>query len=47
MLFSRGILLTQGMNPGLLHSRQILYHLNQYKMKMFIHCKSPQGELGL
>ena len=47
MPFSRRIFLTQGMNPGLLHCRQILYHLNEYKMKMFIHCKSPQGELGL
>ena len=25
--FSRGIFLTQGSNPGLLHWRQILYHL--------------------
>ena len=26
--FSRGIFLTQGLNPGLLHCRQILYHLS-------------------
>ena len=26
--FSRGIFPTQGLNPGLLHCRQILYHLN-------------------
>ena len=26
ILFSRGIFLTQGSNPGLLHCRQILYH---------------------
>ena len=26
--FSRGILLTQGLNLGLLHCRQILYHLS-------------------
>ena len=24
----QGIFLTQGLNPGLLHCRQILYHLN-------------------
>ena len=28
ILFSRGIFLTQGLNPGLLHCRQILYHLS-------------------
>ena len=27
--FSRGIFLTQGLNPGLSHCRQILYQLNQ------------------
>ena len=27
--FSRGIFLTQGSNLGLLHCRQILYHLSQ------------------
>ena len=27
--FSRGSSLTQGSNPGLLHCRQILYHLSQ------------------
>ena len=26
--FSRGLFLTQGLNPGLLHYRQILYHLS-------------------
>ena len=26
--FSRGIFLTQGLNPGLQHCRQILYHLS-------------------
>ena len=26
--FSRGIFLTQGLNPGLLHYRQILFHLS-------------------
>ena len=36
--FSRGIFLTQGLNPGLLHCRWILYHLSlqgspQYKIK--------------
>ena len=38
MSFSRGIFLTQGLNPGLLHCRQILYHLNHqvsYPEKVF------------
>ena len=30
MPFSRGIFLTQGLNPGLLHCRQILYHLSYW-----------------
>ena len=29
ILFSRGIFLTQGPNPGLLHCRQTFYHLSQ------------------
>ena len=28
MVSSRGIFPTQGLNPGLLHCRQILYHLS-------------------
>ena len=32
--FSRGPALTQGLNPGLLHCRQILYHLRQQKSSM-------------
>ena len=28
--FSGGIFLTQGLNPGLLHCRQILYHLSHW-----------------
>ena len=28
ILFSRGIFPTKGLNPGLLHCRQILYHVN-------------------
>ena len=37
--FSRGIFLTQGLNPGLLHCRRILYHLS--------HQGSPGGVLTL
>ena len=38
--FARGILPTQGLNPGLLHCRQMLYHLSQmlnsiYKINIF------------
>ena len=29
--FSRGIFPTKGSNPGLLHCRQILYHVNHQK----------------
>jgi len=29
--FSRGIFSTQGLNPGLLHCRQILYLLNHHE----------------
>ena len=32
--FSRGIFLTQGSNPGLLHCRQMFYHLS-YQGNMF------------
>ena len=28
MSFSKGIFPTQGLNPGVLHCRQILYHLS-------------------
>ena len=35
---SQGIFPTQGLNPGLLHCRQVLYHLN--------HQGSPQPSLG-
>ena len=28
MPFSRGIFLTQGLNPGLPHCKQVLYHLS-------------------
>ena len=31
--FSRGIFLTQGSNPGLLHCKRILYHIS-YKTTM-------------
>ena len=29
--FLQGIFLTQGSNPGLLHCRQMRYHLNQWE----------------
>ena len=35
--FSRGTALTQGLNPGLLHCRQIPYHLRQQKSPMTEH----------
>ena len=33
----QGILLTQGLNPGLLHYWQILYHLSHGKPYIYIH----------
>ena len=33
--FSRGIFLTQGSNPGLLHCRQTLYHLRHKRSPFF------------
>ena len=33
----QGIFPTQGSNPGLLHCRQILYHLRHYGSQCFIH----------
>ena len=38
--FSRGIFPTQGLNPSLLHCRQILYHLILYHQ--ILHQGSPQ-----
>ena len=32
-----GIFPTQGWNPGLLHCRQILYHLNHWEVHVYIH----------
>ena len=34
----QGILLTQGSNPGVLHCRQILYHLSHQGTHLFIIC---------
>ena len=34
----QGILLTQGLNPGLLHCRQILYHLCHQGSPIYIVC---------
>ena len=34
----QGILLTQGSNPGVLHCRQILYHLSHQGNHLFIIC---------
>ena len=43
MPFSRGIFLTQGSNPGLLHYRQTLYHLEPARYLQF----SPAQGSGL
>ena len=40
ILFSRGISLTQGLKPGLLHGRQILYHVS-HQGKHPIHLLAP------
>ena len=32
----QGIFLTQGLNPGLLHCRQILYHLSHQGSSVFV-----------
>ena len=37
--FSRGVFLTQGLNPGLLHSRRILYHLSHQGSFNHFACK--------
>ena len=54
----QGIFLTQGSNPGLLHCRQVLYHLNHrealvYKrmlsgslLKWLLHQKIPQKQIS-
>ena len=37
-----GIFLTQGLNPGLLHCRQILYHLSHQGSPRFLKMNSEQ-----
>ena len=39
----QGIILTQGLNPGLLHGRQILYHLIHQGMLFLIYLALPFG----
>ena len=41
--FSRGTFLTQGSKPGLLHCRQILYHLNHQRMVGFVFRSRPMS----
>ena len=50
ILFLQGIFLTQGLNPGLLHYRQILYHLSHFfnvrlKLSSGETCYSPSVSL--
>ena len=43
--FSRGIFLTQGLNPGLLHCRQTLYRLSHQGRELLPACQVRDGVL--
>ena len=45
-IFLQGIIPTQGLNPGLLHCRQILYHLSQQRSMYVVLCFLSQCQIN-